>query len=191
MALSPDAQEVALGNSYVIGNTTGYDSVSAIPTTAGKFDVYNGDSLKCLVLRKMVVGQRVVDATQANCSALVFTMNPTVATIPTQIACKHLSLSCRTSQANATSGTLTNIIVGTGTTITNKGWFELPLLDDPGTSTAGSIMKSMFVDFATTPIILPPKTLISFAVLQLAAVTAACFFNLYYDEKGISGINGT
>jgi hypothetical protein len=177
------------GYSFVIGNTTGYDSVSAVPTTAGKFDFYNGDPVKNYIINKIVVGQHVVDATQANCSEILFCINPVAATVPTKVACKHTSLSGKQGLANATAtGTLTNAVVGTATTITNYGWFTLPTMDDLGAVAAGSIMKTLRVD-VDGMIILPPKSLISLAVLQLAAVSAACFFNIYYDEKAF-GVNG-
>lgn len=185
MAFPERATLVAGGNSWVIGNTTGYDSVAAVPTTAGKFDVYNGDSALSMIIDKIEVGLNVVDATQSNASQLVFCLNTRAGTVPTQVACKQMNLSCKTQQANATSGTLDKTVVGTGTTIVNTGWFTAPdQFDFNAAAVAGSVMRQINSNVHGL-IVLPPTAIMSLAVIQAAAVTAACFFNVFYHRANL------
>jgi hypothetical protein len=108
---------VRLGDSWQVALATGLAAATALPTTTAGLSLYNGETAtgKCYAIDSFGSVEEVIDATQADTTALFVCNNALTVTAPT-----NASLTIRSLSGRAYGGKARTV---SGATITNDGWF--------------------------------------------------------------------
>lgn len=110
---------VRLGGSYQVALATGLAALTAAPTTVAGLSLYNGEpaSGKCYAIDSFGSWEAVVDATQADLTALFAMMNARTSILSAPAA---TALTIRSTSGRIYSGNAKPI---SGATVVNDGWF--------------------------------------------------------------------
>lgn len=175
--LPPLAMGALAGQCWQVKNSTGLDNLTALPTTTAGLSLWNATgSGKVFVILGFGSSQHVVDATQANHTAL-FAMNNIagVMATPTDAALTIRS----TSGARAYDGQARTL---SGGTVTDDGWFPHIGETTLAPAVAGAKWKVQEAREVAGLYVVRPGGMFSIASVQLAAVTASQFYFIRWLE---------
>lgn len=169
------AEIVRLGDSWEVMTATAIAALTAIPTTTGGLNLWNGESGggRSYVIDSCGMVDVVVDATQANCSALFYMVSKPPVTAPTDAALTFRSMSGRTYGGRAR--TTVNAAV------TNDGWFPIGTSAPVAAAAGGSAWKATDVPVRGL-IIIPPQAGFSLHCAKVAATASQVQFFIRWHE---------
>lgn len=158
----------ALGRTWQSKNTTGAAALTALPTTTAGFSLYNGEATTtntCYVIHSFGSWEAVVDATQADTTAIFAMMNTGAVSAPTDGGFPKSSLS----GAPAYSGLART---AAALTVTNNNWYAHGPTSPMPSAVAGANWK---VNECTVNglYIVQPGGLFSICAVKAAAAAAA------------------
>jgi hypothetical protein len=180
-SMPPLSELVRMGNSWVNKNTTGLDTLTALPTTTGQFGIWNGEpqgSRVNYIIDSVGFWTGVVDATQANSHMLFAHLSSGIRAQPTSTSLTPQSLSGR-----AVYGGRAGFFANASIT-TNNGWFAVGTSPPVAGAVAGAIWKSLDVPLNGMYVV-PPQAHFSIGAVAVAAVTAAVFYFIRWHEVEI------
>lgn len=175
MGLPERAELVRLGDSWQVMTSAAIAPLTAVPTTTGGLNLWNGEgaSGKSYVIDRVQVSEIVVDATQSNMTApFAQLVRPPVAT-PTDAALTIRSLSGRTYGGRAR--TTVNAAV------TNDGWFPIGTSAPVAAAAAGSAWKTTDVPLNGLYIV-PPGGMFCVHAAKVAATAGQVHFSIVWHE---------
>lgn len=175
------AEVVRFGNSWQAIFATGVAALTALPTTVAGLSLYNGENANgnSYIIDSFGTCEEVIDATQADTSALFACNNVAQVTAPTPAAITVRSLSGRKYGGHAT--------IATGATIVNDGWFphgaeaQSPLAP----AVAGAIWKISEAKVRGLYIV-PPGGQFNTQVVKAAAAALQQFHFVRWHERRIA-----
>lgn len=174
-ALPELTEIVRLGDSWQVMTSTAIAALTAVPTTTGALNLWNGEPAggKTYVVDSIGSVEVVVDATQANMTAMFVMNNKTPVTAPTDAALTIRSLSGRTYGGRAR--TTVNAAV------TNDGWFPAGTSAPPAPAAAGSAWKQ--IDWPLKGLYLvPPGGQFCVHAAKVAATASQMQFVIRFHE---------
>jgi hypothetical protein len=180
-SLPPLAEQVRLGNTWGILSAA-VDSLNAIPTTTAPHSLFNGEAAtgKCYVIESFGAFEVVVDATEANNTAIVAMVTAGTVAAPTDAGLGKWSMSGRTTN-NTSARTVA------GATVVDQ-WMP----HAPNTHIAGAVAGSKFrvnEVQANGLYIVRPGGLFSWGAVKLAAVTGQMRFFVRWHEVPLSFVS--
>lgn len=167
---------VRLGDSWQIMTSSAIAPLTAVPTTTGALNLWNGEQSngKTYVIDRVQVSEIVVDATQSNSTAVFAMLTRPPVTAPTDAALTIRSLSGRNAYAGRARTT-----VNSG--VTNDGWFPIGTSAPTAAAAAGSAWK--VTDIALNGLYLvPPGGMFSLHAAKAAATAGQCHFSIVWHE---------
>lgn len=176
LALPERTEIVRMGDSYQVMTSTAIAALTAVPTTTGGLNLWNGEQAngKSYVIDRVQATEIVVDATQSNMTAVFAQLvRPPVAT-PTDAALTIRSLSGRNAYAGRGRTTV-------NAAVTNDGWFPIGTSAPAATAAAGSAWK--VVDIPLNGIyIVPPGAQFCVHAAKVAATASQIHFSITWHE---------
>jgi nucleoid-associated protein YgaU len=174
--LPPLAMASIAGQAWQVKNTTGLDNLTALPTTTAGLSIWNNPASGAVfIITSFGSSQHVVDATQANHTALFAMMNVAGSmAAPTDAALAIRGLSGQT----AYTGQARTLAGGT---VTDHGWFPHVAEQTLAPAVAGAKWKVQEAKVDGLYVV-KPGGMFSIASVQLAAVTASQFYFIRWIE---------
>jgi hypothetical protein len=174
-ALPPLAEIVRMGESWQVVTSTAQAALTALPTTTAGLTLWNGEPAdgKSYVIDSVAAAEIVVDATQANMTALFVMNNKTPVTAPTDAALAIRSLSGR-----AYGGRARTVAAGT---VVNDGWFPAGSSAPIAAAAAGSAWKQVDVDLKGIYIV-PPGGSFNVVASKVAATASQMHYIIRWHE---------
>lgn len=170
------AELVRMGDSWQVMTSSAIAPLTAIPTTTGGLNLWNGEQSngKSYVIDRVQVSEIVVDATQSNSTAVFACLvRPPVAT-PTDAALTIRSMSGR----NAYSGRARTTV---NAAVTNDGWFPIGTSAPTAAAAAGSAWKVTDIPINGLYII-PPGAQFCVHAAKAAATAGQVHFSITWHE---------
>lgn len=170
------AEIVRLGDSWQVMTSAAIAPLTAVPTTTGALNLWNGEQSngKCYVIDRVQVAEIVVDATQSNSTAVFACLVRPPVTAPTDAALTIRSMSGR----NAYSGRARTTV---NASVTNDGWFPIGTSAPTAAAAAGSGWK--VTDIALNGLyIVPPGGQFCVHAAKVAATAGQCHFSITWHE---------
>lgn len=174
--LPENTEIVRLGGSWQVMTSTAIAALTAVPTTTGGLNLWNGESGggKSYVIDSVGMVDVVVDATQSNQSALFGCLIRPPVAAPTDAALTIRSLS----GLNAYSGRARTTV---NAAVTNDGWFPIGTSAPVAAAAAGSAWKSS--DFPIKGLyIIPPGGMLALHAAKAAATASQVQFFIRWHE---------
>lgn len=174
-ALPERTEIVRLGDSWQVMTSSAQAPLTALPTTTGALNLWNGEGAngKSYVIDRVQVSEIVVDATQSNSTAVFACLvRPPVAT-PTDAALTIRSLSGRTYGGRARTTAAASV--------TNDGWFPIGTSAPMAAAAAGSAWKVTDIPLNGLYIV-PPGGQFCVAAVKVAATAGQCHFSIVWHE---------
>lgn len=175
-ALPERTELVRLGDSWQVMTASAIAPLTAVPTTTGGLNLWNGEPAagKSYVIDRVQVTEIVVDATQANMTA-VFAQNVRQpVTAPTDAALVIRSLSGRNAYAGRARTTV-------NAAVTNDGWFPIGTSAPAAAAAAGSAWKVTDVPLNGLYIV-PPGGQFCVHAAKVAATAGQIQFSIVWHE---------
>jgi hypothetical protein len=175
-ALPERTEIVRLGDSWQVMTSTAIAPLTALPTTTGALNLWNGEAAngKSYVIDRVQVAEIVVDATQSNMTGLFACLIRPPVTAPTDAALTIRSLSGR----NAYSGRARTTV---NAAVTNDGWFPIGTSAPAAAAAAGSAWKVTDV-LLNGLYLIPPGGTFAVHAAKAAATAAQCHFSITWHE---------
>lgn len=174
-ALPERTEIVRLGDSWQVMTSSAQAPLTALPTTTGALNLWNGEGAngKSYIIDRVQVSEIVVDATQSNMTAVFACLvRPPVAT-PTDAALTIRSLSGRTYGGRARTTAAASV--------TNDGWFPIGTSAPVAAAAAGSAWKVTDIPINGLYIV-PPGGQFCVAAAKVAATAGQCHFSIVWHE---------
>ena len=173
----PERTEIVrMGDSWQVMTSTAIAALTAVPTTTGGLNLWNGEPAggKSYIIDRVQATEIVVDATQSNMTALfAMLVRPPVAT-PTDAALTIRSLSGR----NAYSGRARTTV---NASVTNDGWFPIGTSAPVAAAAAGSGWKVTDVPLNGLYVV-PPGGQFCVHAAKVAATASQMHFSIVWHE---------
>ena len=173
----PERTEIVrLGDSWQVMTSSAQAPLTAVPTTTGALNLWNGEQAngKCYVIDRVQVSEIVVDATQSNMTAVFAQLvRPPVAT-PTDAALTIRSLSGRNTYGGRARTTV-------AAAVTNDGWFPIGTSAPVAAAAAGSAWKVTDIPINGLYVV-PPGAQFCVAAAKAAATAGQCHFSIVWHE---------
>jgi hypothetical protein len=173
----PELTEIVrLGDSWQVMTATAIAPLTAIPTTTGGLQLWNGESGggKSYVVDSVGMVDVVVDATQANQSALFACLVRPPVAAPTDAALVIRSLSGRNAYAGRARTTV-------NAAVTNDSWFPVGTSAPVAAAAAGSAWKTS--DYGLRGLyIIPPGGMLALHAAKVAATASQVQFFIRWHE---------
>ena len=173
----PERAEIArLGETWSVQNTTGVAAITTWPDTTAGFGIWNGEPAggKSYVIDSVNTVDVVVDATQADCTALFVMLNKPPVAIPAAGGLAVRSMSGRTY-----GGRCLNVL--TAVARVNEGWFPAGTSATCGAVVAGCGWKQQEVDLRGLYIV-PPGGMFSVMAVKVAGAAAGVVYTIRWHE---------
>lgn len=170
------AELVRLGDSWQVMTSSAIAPLTAVPTTTGGLNLWNGEQSngKTYVIDRVQVAEIVVDATQSNSTAVFAQLvRPPVAT-PTDAALTIRSLSGRNSYSGRARTTV-------NAAVTNDGWFPIGTSAPMAAAAAGSAWKVTDIPINGLYLV-PPGAQFCLHAAKVAATAGQVHFSIVWHE---------
>lgn len=167
---------VRMGDSWQVALATGLAALTALPTTTGGLNLWNGEPAtgKCYAIDSFGSWEGVIDATQSDTTAIFALCNRTPVTAPTDAA-----LSIRSLCGKIYGGRARTVSAGA---VTNEGWFAHGPTATMAPAVAGANWKVNECNVRGLYLI-PPGGMFSVQAVKAAAAAAAQqFFFIRWHE---------
>lgn len=172
----PERTEIVrLGDSWQVSSSTAIAALTAVPTTTGGLQLWNGepDNGKSYVIDSIAVTEVVVDATQSNMTAVFVMNNKVPVTTPVDAALTIRSMSGRTYGGRARTTV--------NASVTNDGWFPCGTSAPAAPAAAGSAWKQVDIPINGLYIV-PPGGQFCVHAAKVAATASQMIFTIRWHE---------
>ena len=176
----PERTEIVrLGDSWQVMTSAAIAPLTAVPTTTGGLNLWNGEQAngKCYIIDRVTASEIVVDATQSNMTSLWAMLVRPPVTAPTDAALTIRSLSGK----NAYSGRARTTV---NAAVTNDGWFPVGTSAPVAAAAAGSGWKVTEVNLNGLYIV-PPGGQFCLHAAKVAATAGQMHFSIVWHEAQI------
>ena len=175
-ALPERTEIVRLGDSWQVMTSTATAAGTALPTTTGALNLWNGEQSngKSYVIDRVQATEVVVDATQSNMTAVFACLVRPPVTAPTDAALTIRSLSGRNSYAGRARTTV-------NASVTNDGWFPIGTSAPVAAAAAGSAWKVTDIPINGLYIV-PPGGQFCVQAAKVAATASQMQFSIVWHE---------
>lgn len=182
-ALPERAEIVRMGKSYVVRATAGIAPLTALPTTAAAFSIYNGEQDAAqggisYIIDSVFAIEGVTDATQQNHMSIFGLISKApVATIPTDTLASTIR---NLSGKGGVYGGLARVAAAAA--VVDEGWMPIGSSVASNTAFAGALWRITDIPINGLYIV-RPKSMFSLHSVKFAATALQVFFGVRYHEK--------
>jgi len=173
----PERTEIVrLGDSWQVMTASAIAPLTAVPTTTGGLNLWNGEASngKTYIIDRVQVSEIVVDATQSNMTAVFACLVRPPVTTPTDAALTVRSLSGRQGYSGRARTTV-------NAAVTNDGWFPIGTSAPCAAAAAGSAWKVTDIPLDGLYLV-PPGGQFCVHAAKVAATAGQVHFSIVWHE---------
>ena len=180
LGLPERTELVRLGGSWQVTIATGLAALTALPTTTGGLSLYNGEPAngKVYAIESFGSAEEVIDATQADTTAIFAMMNAGVVAAPTTGTALSASTFKSMSGVPNYAGTA---LAASGATVVNNTWFPHGQVAVLASAVAGAIWKVNEV-YVNGLYMVRPGGQFQICAVKAAAAAAQQFYYIRWHE---------